>query len=46
MDIGSKAVLQISKQNAKLFPNDMSFSKDGKYLAIGFASQLVKIYTV
>ena len=46
MDIATGTVLQISKLNAKLFPNDMAFSKDNKYLAIGFASQLVKIFTV
>ena len=46
MDIATGNVLQISKMNSKLFPNDISFSRDNKYLAIGFASQMVKIFTV
>ena len=46
MDISTGSVLQISKMNAKLFPNDIAFSRDNKYLAIGFASQMVKIFTV
>ena len=46
MDIATGSVLQIAKMNSKLFPNDLSFSRDNKYLAIGFASQMVKIFTV
>jgi WD40 repeat protein len=46
MDVVTSTVLQITKLSNKLFPNDMAFSKDGKYLAIGFASQVVKIFTV
>ena len=46
MDIATGNVLQIAKMNSKLFPNDISFSRDNKYLAIGFASQMVKIFTV
>lgn len=30
----------------KMFPCDMAYSADAKYLAIGFANSLVKIYTV
>ena len=46
MDISNQNVIQITRMHAKLFPNDISFSKDSKYLAIGFASQQVKIMTV
>jgi WD40 repeat protein len=46
IDTASSTVLQITKMNHKLFPNDMAFSKDGKYLAVGFASQSVRIFTV
>lgn len=46
MDVQTQKVLQITKLNAKLFPNDMAFSADAKYIALGFASQMVKIYTV
>ena len=46
MDTATSTVLQITKLNPKLFPNDMNFSQNSKYLAIGFASQLVKILTV
>ena len=46
VDVASSTVLQITKLNSKLFPNDMSFSGDSKFLAVGFASQQVKIFTV
>ena len=46
MDANTSAVLQICRLNSKLFPNDISFSHDSKYIALGFASQAVKIYTV
>ena len=46
IDSASSAILQITKMNGKLFPNDIAFSPNGKYLAIGFASQIVKIFTV
>ena len=42
----TQKVLQITKLNSKLFPNDMAFSPDSKYIAVGFASQIVKIFTV
>lgn len=45
VDISSSTVLQITKMNQKLFPNDMAFSRDGKHLAVGFASQSVRIFT-
>lgn len=45
MDLPNLNVLQISRLNTKLFPNDIAFSPDSKHLAIGFASQLVKIFT-
>lgn len=46
IDVQTTTVLQITKLNAKLFPNDMAFSPDSRSLAIGFASQNVKIFTV
>lgn len=46
MDIATSTVLQIVKLNSKLFPNDIAFSQDSKFIAVGFASQLVKIFTV
>ena len=46
MDLPNLNVLQISRLNTKLFPNDIAFSPDSKHLAIGFASQLVKIFTM
>ena len=46
MDPSTLTVLQISRLSPKLFPNDLAFSPDSKHLAVGFASQLVKIFTV
>ena len=46
MEVQTQKVLQITKLSSKLFPNDISFSPDSKYIALGFASQLVKIFTV
>ncbi len=31
--------------NAKLYPHDIAFSGDGKFVAIGFANGMIKIYT-
>lgn len=46
IDIQTTTVLQITKLNGKLFPNDIVFSPDSRFLAVGFASQNVKIFTV
>jgi WD40 repeat protein len=46
MDLSTQKVLQIIRLSNKLFPNDIAFSPDSKYIAVGFASQLVKIFTV
>lgn len=46
MDLQTLKVLQITKLNSKLFPNDLAFSPDSRHLALGFASQVVKIYSV
>lgn len=46
MDLQTLKILQISKLNSKLFPNDIAFSPDSNRIALGFASQMVKIYSV
>ena len=45
IDLQTEKVLQITKINSKLFPNDLAFSPDSKHLALGFANQTIKIMT-
>ena len=46
LQLPSQQLLGLHKFNAKLFPNDICFSPDSKYIAFGFAGQMVKILTV
>jgi WD40 repeat protein len=45
LDLQTEKVLQITKINSKLFPNDIAFSQDSRHIAIGFANQSIKILT-
>lgn len=33
------------KLNAKLYPYDIAYSGDGKFVALGFSNGMIKIYT-
>jgi tricorn protease-like protein len=45
IDIATEKVLQITKLNSKLFPNDIAFSPDSRHIALGFSNQTIKIFT-
>ena len=45
LDTQTEKILQITKINSKLFPNDIAFSQDSRHVALGFANQMVKIFT-
>jgi hypothetical protein len=45
VNIQTDKVLQKVKLNAKLFAYDIAYSGDGKFVAVGFATGVIKIYT-
>ena len=45
LEVQTEKVLQITKLNSKLFPNDIAFSADSKHIALGFSNQTIKIFT-
>ena len=46
VNINTEKTIHKIKLNPKFFANDIAYSPDGKFLAIGFANSMVKIYTV
>ncbi len=46
INIKTEKVIHKVKINPKLYVYDISFSPDDKYIALGFASSIIKIYTV
>jgi WD40 repeat protein len=44
--IEGQRLLRVTKLNQKLFCQDLSLSKDSKFLAIGFSNSTIKIMTV
>ena len=46
LQLPTQQLLGLHKFNSKLFPNDIAFSPDSKYIAFGFAGQMVKIMSV
>ncbi len=45
VNIQTEKVLQKVKLNAKFFAYDIAYSGDGKFVAVGFANGMIKIYT-
>jgi hypothetical protein len=45
INIQTEKVIHKVKLNPKFYIYDISYSVDGKFVAIGFANSLIKIYT-